>query len=321
MKQIIKHLATLTASVTAILSSCQNDDIPVGQSITFKVNPSTVVENLYEWNAGDLTSLTSDAVLNVDLYAYNKAGKLVAKDRQSFNSYTHIMTSNFSLTDGEYTMVAISHVNTSVEYWSFEGIEDINTLKIVDNGYIGGKSKILGLTVQKVSIGEEESIINIDIQNAGAVACVTITNWNRYNDVESFGLISKQSCDYISMNSYGNVEYSIASRSNYSFYLVKFYYTSNQTGATTYFFTFPIKNAALKFFAETTNGSRTYLGTNLVDDIKLGNSYLFGYDVTSEETEWIDMTPSHSAQGYIKKSAQNQIHAVYDYDNKSISFR
>jgi len=90
-----------------------------------------------------------------------------------------------------------------------------------------------------------------------------------------------------------------------AFYKVKFDYNSNQTGAMAYFFTFPIKNAAMKFFAETTGGSTNYLGANLVDDINLGDSYLIGYDVTSEETEWYDMTPSRST-----RSADNFIELV-----------
>jgi len=319
-----KYLAIFAVLFTVILSSCSNDDIPVDRSVTFKLNPTTVVENLYEMNAGDLTSLSAGATLNVDLYVYDESGKLVAEDNQSFNAYTHIMTSNLNLGNGEYTVVAISHVSSSVDFWGFEGIENLNTLKITDNGYIGGKSKILGLTVKNVYVTDGENTFNIDIENAGAVACVAIINWNRYTNVKAFGLAGKQSCDYITTNNYGEVEYSLKSKSDYGFYKVKFDYNSNQTSAMAYFFTFPIKNAAMKFFAETTNGSTNFLGANLVDDINLGDSYLIGYDVTSEETEWLDMTPNRSSQSKsstLQNFVGNQPSVVYDYDTHSISIQ
>ena len=243
-----KYLAIFAVLFTVILSSCSNDDIPVDRSVTFKLNPATVVDNLYEMYAGDLTSISSGATLNVDLYVYDESGKLVAQDNQVFNAYTHIMTSNLNLGNGAYTAVAISHVTSSVDFWGVEGTENLNTLKITDNGYIGGKSKILGLTVEKVYVTDGENTFNIDINNAGAVACVAIINWNRYTNVKSFGLAGKQSCDYITTNNYGDVEYSLKSKSGYGFYKVKFDYNSNQTSAMTYFFTFPIKNAAMKFF-------------------------------------------------------------------------
>lgn len=319
-----KYLAIFAVLFTVILSSCSNDDIPVDRSVTFKLNPAPVVENLYERNAGDLTSLSSGAVLYVCLYVYDESGHLVTKDVQEFNAYTHIMTSNLNLGNGSYTAVAISYVSSSVEFWGFSGMEDLSTLKITDNGYIGGKSKILGLTIQQVYVTDGDNTVNIDIKNAGAVACVVILNWNRYNNVKSFGLAGKQSCDYITSNNFGEVEYSIKSKSEYSFYKVKYDYNSNKTGAASYFFTFPIKNAAMRFFAETTSGSTQYLGNNLVDDIKLGDSYLIGYDVTSEETEWYDMTPSRgsrSSGSLVEKVELEKPHAVFDYETGTITIQ
>lgn len=316
------NLAIFAVLFAVLLTSCSNDEIPINRSVTFKLNPSTVVENLYELSAGDLTSLSSGATLNVDLYVYDKSGKLAYKDNQGFNAYTHIMTSNSNLENGEYTIVAISHVSSSVDFWGFEGVDNINTLKVTDNGYIGGKSKILGLTVETVNVTDGENTFNIDIKNAGAVACVAIVNWNRYSNVKSFGLAGKQSCDYITTNSYGNVEYSLESKSDYGFYKVKFDYNSNQTGAMSYFFTFPIKNAAMKFFAETTSGSTNYLGANLVDDINLGDSYLIVYDVTSEETEWVDMTPSRSSRSankFIEMIREKTPHPVFNYEEGTIT--
>lgn len=313
------YLAIFAVLFTVILSSCSNDDIPVGRTVTFKLNPATVVDNLYEMSAGDLTSLSSGSTLNVALYIYDESGHLVVNDTQEFNAYTHMMTSNLNLDSGNYTAIALSYVSSSVEFWGFSGMEDLSTFKITDQGYIGGKSKILGLTVKPVYVTDEDNTINIDIQNAGAVACVVILNWNRYTNVKTFGLAGKQSCDYITTNNVGDVEYSIKSKSDYGFYKVKYDYNVNTTGAHSYFFTFPIKNAAMKFFAETTNGSINYLGTNLVDDINLGDSYLIGYDVTSEETEWYDMTPSRSSRSGNKFIDSSYPKAIFNYEEGTIT--
>lgn len=324
MKQMKKYLAIFAVLFTVTMSSCSNDDIPVDRAVTFKLNPATVVENLYELNAGDLTSIPSGATLNVGLYVYDESGHLVAQDAQEFGAYTHIMTSNLNLGKGTYTAIALSYVSSSVEFWGFKGLDELSTFKITDEGYIGGKSKILGLTVKQVYVTEGDNTININIENAGAVACVVIVNWNRYNNVKTFGLAGKQSCDYITTNNYGDIEYSIKSKSDYGFYKVKYDYDSNRTGASSYFFTFPIKNAAMKFFAETTSGSTNYLGSNLVDDIRRGDSYLIGYDVTSEETEWWDMTPESRANHggkLLEEVLSDQPQAIYDYDNHSIVIR
>ena len=68
MKKVLFALIALVG----MFSSCTNDDITISRAITFKVNPATVVENLYERNAGDLTSLSSGAKLQVSLYIYDE---------------------------------------------------------------------------------------------------------------------------------------------------------------------------------------------------------------------------------------------------------
>ncbi len=106
MKQMKKYLAIFAVLFTVTMSSCSNDDIPVDRAVTFKLNPATVVENLYELNAGDLTSIPSGATLNVGVYVYDDSGHLVAQDAQEFGAYTHILTSNLNLGKGTYTAIA-----------------------------------------------------------------------------------------------------------------------------------------------------------------------------------------------------------------------
>lgn len=326
MKKII---TILTLLLTVILSSCSNDEIPVEHTVKFILNPATVVENLLEVNAGELASIDYKKYkLNIELYIYDKSGQLVNKDNQETQSYTNIVTSNLNLRNGEYTIVAISHV-TSIDpngliCWSFEGFDNLNTLKIKDNGKIGGTNKILGLTIEKINISDFDSTFKIDIQNAGVVACVAFLNWNRYNDIEEYNLLSNKSCNYLTTNHNGEIDYSIDTRSGYKFRLMYFSYNSKFTGMYNYFFTFPIKDIALAFTATTKSGDGKIL-EDTITNLELGGYYVFTYDVNTKEAKWLNLTNNNSSRNtpseVLQNSASNKPSIVYDYENKSISIK
>ena len=322
MKKILFAFVTLVG----IFCSCTNDDITISRTITFKVNPATVVENLYERNAGDLTSLSSGAKLHVSLYVYDEKGILVDKVSNEYSAYTHMMTKDINLSSGSYTAVATSYVTSSVEFWSFSGLDQLSTFKITDNGYIGGKSKILGLSIKNFTIGNDSETININIENAGAVALVYLYHWNKYTNVLNYRLMGKQACDYISFDNYGSKDYSIKSESSYKYIKYQHTYDSNYASGYGYFFTFPIKNASFRFYAETTDNQLVPMGVEFVDDVKVGETYAFEYDFDTDEATWYDMTPngtrSTSNTGFVEKlkNADND-RIIYNYENQSISIQ
>lgn len=326
MKKII---TILTVLLTVILSSCSNDEIPVKHTVKFTLNPATVVENLLEVNAGDLTSIDYKKYkLNIELYIYDEFGQLVNKDNQETQSYTNIVTSNLKLSNGEYTIVAISHV-TSIDpngliCWSFEGFDNLNTLKITDKGKIGGKNKFLGLTIEKINISDFDSTFKIDIQNAGVVACVGFLNWNRYNDIKEYNFLSNKSCNYLTTNHNGEIDYSINTKSGYNFRLMGFTYTSVLPEMYSYFFTFPIKDIALAFSATPQSGDEKIFEKNLID-LELGGYYVFTYDVKTEEAQWLKLTNNNSSRNtpseVLQNSASSKPSIVYDYENMSISIK
>lgn len=313
-------------AVIGLLSSCTNDDITISRAITFKVNPATVVENLYERNAGDLTSLSSGSKLQVSLYIYDEKGILVAQESNEYSAYTHMMTTDIDLASGNYTAVATSYVISSVDYWSFTGLDQLSTFKITDNGYIGGKSKILGLTIRNFTVGNNAETFNINIENAGAVALVQFNQWNKYNNVNTYAFMGKQSCDYVSFDNQGTIDYSIKSESSYKFYKIKFDYDSNYAGASNYFFTFPIRNASFRFYAVTTDNEWVPMGSEFVDDVKIGETYWFVYDFENDEASWFDMTPNstraNSRNDILEKFNITDSNRIkYDYEGQSISIQ
>ena len=322
MKKVLFALVALVG----IISSCTNDDITISRAITFKVNPATVVENLYERNAGDLTSLSSGAKLQVSLYIYDEKGILVDKATNEYSAYTHMMTADINLASGNYTAVATSYVTSSVDYWSFSGLDQLSTFKITDNGYIGGKSKILGLTIMNFPVANNSETININIENAGAVALVYLYQWNKYNNVLNYRLMGKQACDYITFDNYGSKDYSIKSESSYRYILYKHNYDSNYANGYGYFFTFPIRNASFRFYAETTDNQLVPMGKEFVDDVKVGETYAFEYDFETDEATWYDMTPNStraiSNNDFVEKLKSNDNNRIiYDNEEQSISIQ
>lgn len=292
MKQMKKYLAIFAVLFTVILSSCSNDDIPVGQSITFKVNPSTVVSSLLEFTAGDLSSIDSDENLYVSLYIYNAAGNLVSSEVQKFKDYTHIMNSVQSIEAGEYTVVASTQIidDKDFKYWDISGTENLSTFTVKDEGYIGGSAKILGLSAQKVTVNSSTKEVLVNVECAGAVALVQVMDWNRYSNVESFGLMSNKSCDDVTFDYNGGLNYSVETKSDYSYWMTKWTYDSNYSGAYGYTFMFPYTNINMAFVAITTSNSRNYLGQACTGNIEKNHTYWFAYDVQEEETYWSDAT-------------------------------
>ncbi len=295
MKKII---FMLTAVIAVMLTSCSNDDIPVNQAVTFKVNPSTVVSDLYEFSAGELSSIGSDYQLSVTMYLYNDAGTLIEKRNQNFSDYTHVMNEQISVGQGQYTLVATTLIvgkNEEFNYWTVSGEENLSTFSIQDVGYIGGRNKILGLSASKITIEASTQDISIDVKPAGAIALIRCTNWNKYSDVERWALLSNRTCDNLVLDNNANVHYSVESSSTYDWYIAAMSYDSDYQGGYTYAFLFPMQNAKMSFAAETST-SQYLLGTTLNSAIELGKSYLFMYDVDADETYWYDMTGSRGVK-------------------------
>ncbi|MGN0223639.1 MAG: hypothetical protein ACI4AM_06400 [Muribaculaceae bacterium] len=286
-----KYIALFAALLALVVSSCSNDDLEVGQAITFKVNPNTVVSPFtkLEYKPGDITSLPSTHILHVGLYIYDATGNLVVSETKDFSDYNHIMTSIQNLHNGSYTAVAVTHVDSDIKFWSLSGTEKLSTFTMTDGGYIGGPYKILGLSAKKINITSDTKEVAIDVECAGAVARVDINNWNKYSDVESFSLDASQSCDEVVLNNNGELQYSFETSSDFDWYLAKWTYKPEVTGARGYYFMFPYKNITMTFAAETSD-TWYKLGGTLRADIEKNHAYYFIYDVEANENSWNDVT-------------------------------
>lgn len=310
-----KYLAIFAVLFTVILSSCSNDDIPVTHTTAFKVDPSTVISSYEEYNVGDLTSLGTSYQLRIRLLVYNDKGVLVASDESFSADYTHIQTFNFNLAEGEYTTVAITDVvgktSSAVgEFYTLSNQEKLNTTTLTYTNYIGGQLAILGLTTENQSISSYSRDINIKVKPAGALIVIHIDDWNAcldYNDngvplnVKTFKLLGNQASSDLTLNSFGEPEYSVKSSSDYDYIWYTHDRDDKYIGGYGYSFKFPMRNIKLKWVAETAS-TRYSWGDPAVVDIEAGKEYYFELDVANDEAGWYDLDISTKAPAMIQKA-------------------
>lgn len=307
-----KYLAIFAVLFTVILSSCSNDDIPMSQSISFKVNPSTVVNSFDEYDAGELTVFPKGYLLRVRLLIYNETGKLVSSDVQTFGDYSHIMSSSQNLEEGNYTVVTTTDIITTEDdqyAWILSGEENLTSLTMTKTEYIRQQWEILGLETTHISITSSTKDVNIDVKPAGALAIVFYNNWNKYTDVLKYKLNSDKVADNFMLDSNGLPQYSVKSSDNTNYRISLVTWDSNYTGAYRYIFLFPMQNVTLQFKCECDDDKTYLLGEPAKVDIEKGKEYLFAIDVETDEAEWYDITPTKNRSTMEKASINTMDYA------------
>lgn len=284
----------LTSVIAFVLSSCSNDDIPVSQATTFKIDPANVIKPFsYEINSGDLEGVDSDNALRTRLLVYNSSGVLVESETQFLSSYASIMSTAINLEKGDYTAVVITDVvekdgdDITWACWELSDENSITTAKITDLGYIGGKSKILGIGSQKFSISEEAREIAINPTPAGAVLCVMWRNIHTFSDVDMIVLETNRSSDYLVMNSNGGYDVAVENdNNNYSWRVgsVEPSEYPNSANIYGYYFTFPINNVSFRFRIDTSDSESAYTDAMLFN-IKVGSEYYFEIDLCDPDLD------------------------------------
>lgn len=210
-----KILYSLIAILAMVMSSCSNDDIEIARAISVKVNPSGVIAPFtYENKAGELESFSTDYKLRIHILAYNEKGILVAQDVQYLKNYASIANCILNLERGSYTIAAVTDVvkmngsNIKTEYWKISDTEKLSTTKITDAGLIGGQYKILGMGIQKMTIGDNNNECKLNPQPVGALCLVEWYKIHTFSTVTQYALDMTKSCDFLQFNELGGYEIS-----------------------------------------------------------------------------------------------------------------
>lgn len=174
-----------------IFTSCNNDDVPVLDGVTVRVDPSTILEPFsYQINVGDLDGVDGTQSLRIRLLVYDENGNLYESEEQNVPNY--LASANFNVAvpgNGYgYTFVAISDVVDSdpesvAEYWQISEEQSLQTLRITyTSAYTYGEQEILGVSSANFN-GDRN--ITMELQAAGALICTYVSGYKDYSNIGS----------------------------------------------------------------------------------------------------------------------------------------
>lgn len=328
-----KILYSLIAVLAIVMSSCSNDDIEITRAISVKVNPSGVIAPFtYEKNAGELESFNTNYKLRIHTFAYNEKGILVAQDVQYLENYASIANSNLNLEKGTYTIAAVTDVvkmdgaNIKTEYWKISDTEKLSTTKITDAGRIGGKYKILGVDIQKMTLGDNKNECRLNPKSVGALCLVEWYNIHTFSFVEQYSLDMSKTCEFLQLNEQGSYEISEKNENGAFKWRLTFLEPSNYTSLdydNGYYFVLPMKNVNFKY-TYTANGSKKDVFNEDPASVSFeaGGEYWFALDLCDEGKNngvtraYGDLlNGSNSAKGYSAKAkTRSNAQALYIED-------
>lgn len=293
MKQI-KFLAICAVLFTVCLSSCTNDEIPVAQTTTFRINPSTVVQPFtYEIKSGELESIPSGYELRVRLLVYNSEGVLAKSETQYLTNYASYMSTSMDLDFGSYTAVVITDCvrrsGDEIDFalWELSDERSISTAKITDLGYIGYQAKILGFGSKKFSVAGSSKDITINPSPAGTLFLIMHRNIHTYSDVEYIELETNRSSDYLTLNESGKYDVAIKNNANKFNWRVNNLEPAdypNSTNIYSYVFLFPMNNVSFRFAIGLESGEEIDLGEMLFN-LTASSQYYFELDLCNPDAD------------------------------------
>lgn len=288
-----KYILILFAIATAI-TSCTNDDITISRVTNFKINPATVIEPFtWENNPGDLQSFDTNYQLRIRLLIYDSEGILQAEDAQYFSNYAVMMNSSLPLAYGSYTAIAITDLvgissDAVDEFWHLRDYQRLADTRIDDAGYIGGKTKILGISKQAFSIKEDDvpKEITIDVQSAGAVFFVSVNHIRTYSDVQRYTLACNRVTEGCLFNADGS--YTVIPKNDDGSYKwrITYFDVEDYSGAKPvggYYYILPTSNLGLKFKYSTSEGSSDLTKVITINP-KAGEEWAIVLDLKDDET-------------------------------------
>ena len=286
-----KYIVIITTAIIGMMASCTNDEIEVGQGISMKVDPSGVIAPFtYEAKTGELESFNTAYKLRTRILAYDEKGLLAAADTAYLTNYAGLMNSTLYLPDGSYNVIAITDVvkysagELGLEYWNLTNINDINTVRITDAGFIGGKNKILGVASQKVLVTQNAASVTLKPEPAGALLFINYRHIHQFSDVTKLELETNRTCDFLSFNSQG--EYVTIPENNNNRFVWRAGFIEpqdpdykNSTNIYSYSFSFPMNNVSFRFVYATASDSDTPVSSDMTISLKRGDEYAFILDL------------------------------------------
>jgi hypothetical protein len=291
-----KYILLSAIAIAALFTSCSNDEVEISQGIAVKVDPSNVIAPFtYEIVAGELESFGTSYKLRTRVLAYNDQGLLAAEATDYLTNYASIMNSILYLPEGDYTLLAITDVverkneATSFEFWTMTGEDNINTLKLSDAGYIGGKNKILGVASKNVSVSSGSEAFTLNPQAAGALILIEYLNIHQFSNVTEYKLQANRTCDFLAFNSNGQYVTTPENKNNQYSWRLTYINPQESSFASInstyrYSFSFPMNNVSYRYVYSTSSVTDEVITPDLtIYSLKAGDEYVFILDLCDED--------------------------------------
>lgn len=277
-----KYMIMCMAVVALLFASCKNEDILISREVKFSVNPYDVINGFVnnQVNEGDLELLSGSWKIRAQVFAYDIEGKLVDYAVKYLNDYHSTTNVLFDLPDGNYIVIATTDVveykgSVTFEFWTFEGKNNLNQLKINHAGYLGYESKILGVGRQNVIVQPGQTDFSIKLEPQGALALCLVWGIHSFTDVTSYDLMANRAFKCCSFNSDGTWEMS-CEEVIFNKYVYRFNPNSYSSyGGYGYQF-IPAGESSYRWDAETTSGELEDITNGIKNQrIVSGNTYQF----------------------------------------------
>lgn len=290
------------------LMSCTNDDIAIENfsNTLIEINPQNVMSEFEPYYQEDnLDLIGNDAKLRLQLLIYDANGNLAYQEAAFSDNYTQSQRFSPKLPVGQYTAVAISDVLATNEYWKLEDVEKLSTLRMVDQGKIGGKEKSIGLSSLSLSIetGKKETI-KMDLKTAGSLFIISYRNIHRFTDVKTYSLSLEPSAEWIKFDTDGSPKYEYSqANSGYVTLLhqliVDDYPNSNAIYG--YAFVLPGKQYNFNFEYNTGDGHVSIFDTPATANIERGKEYHVILDLNDKDGDISASIAPYNAQKAVSK--------------------
>lgn len=172
-----KYMIMCMAVIAVMLSSCKNEDISISREVSFEVTPHEVINKWipYVLSESSIAELSSNNQLRINLLVYDQNGDLIASDSRMLKDYNENMVTTLELTNGEYTVVAISDVveNGRDLCWTLNGTEKLSTLMIENiSTIITNEEAIVGIGNAKIMVDADHSSHHVEMSPSGALVIV-----------------------------------------------------------------------------------------------------------------------------------------------------
>ncbi len=293
MKKFIFILSILSV---AFFSSCDNKAIPESiidppapeYSVTFQLNPETVVEPFYNTRSY-VERLYSNQKLRLRLLIYTDEGVLTSSNEIQLSSYLEKDNITINLKEGRYLAIAISDVinpsnSNAPEYWKLSGEQNISTLTITDAGFMGSDSQILGVSSTQFIADKNGVVHSMELKPVGAIIYIYYANIHHFNNVETYSYSCDKNAESIKFDSRGGFTPSFATDNIYD--LSRFNPNDyDKSYLENYAFVLPMQVFATAFFAKVDDEWYYMSDPMTLTDVTAGKEYYAYIDMASSPEE------------------------------------